>query len=207
MRVIDVVQGTDEWATLRAGKITGSQIENVLMDSSKAGYRNYLARLVAERMTGVPYEGFQSKEMQWGIETEPLARQRFSMEFHDVDTVGFVLHPEFDFAGVSPDGLCYVVEKGVEFKCPNTATHFETIETGRVPAKYFGQCQWAMACTGWGEWEYVSFDPRVKVASLQMYVIPVKRDDRWIENATQKVIEFNRKVDEKIARLMEKAQP
>jgi hypothetical protein len=49
----------------------------------------------------------------------------------------------------------------VEIKCPNTATHIETLLSGSVPGKYVTQIQWQMACT-WRKWaDFVSFDPRL----------------------------------------------
>ncbi len=42
-----------------------------------------------------------------------------------VEQVGFIDHPSIPMAGASPDGL--VAEGLVEFKCPNTSTHLDTL--------------------------------------------------------------------------------
>jgi hypothetical protein len=86
--------------------------------------------------------------MQHGTETEPEARAAY--EFYQgvtVEEVAFVHHPKIDQAGCSPDGL--VGSDGlVEIKCPNTATHLETLLGQAVPGKYDVQMQFQMACTG-----------------------------------------------------------
>lgn len=188
----DLQQGTLEWLQARAGKFTASRMAE-LVATTKSGYaasrKNYLAELLIERMTGEPTEHFRSKEMEWGTEHEPEARALYQLK-HDVDvyTVGFIQHPTMDYAGASPDGLVGT-EGGVEIKCPNTATHIETLRTGKVPKKYQLQSQWVMECAE-REWiDYVSYDPRMKDSRLVMYVQRVRRDDdaiAWLREEVEK---------------------
>jgi hypothetical protein len=83
-----------------------------------------------------------------GTETEPEARRAYEFFVdRDVQQVGFVPHPTINMAGASPDGL--VGDDGLlELKCPNTATHIETLLTGMHPRQIFKQMQFQMACTG-----------------------------------------------------------
>jgi hypothetical protein len=78
--------------------------------------------------------------MQHGTETEPEARAAY--EFYQgvtVQEIAFVPHPKIDQAGCSPDGL--VDDDGlVEIKCPNTATHLETLLGQAVPANTTRRC-------------------------------------------------------------------
>ena len=90
-------------------------------------------------------DGFQSKEMQHGTDTEPQARAAYEF-LTDAEVVedGFVLHPIIADFGASPDGL--IGDVGLlEIKCPNTAAHIETLLTGEVPGKYVTQMQAQMA--------------------------------------------------------------
>lgn len=69
-----IVQGTAEWLAERAGKVTASKIGDVMMAKTTAGYQNYMANLICERLTGEPVETFKSAAMEHGNETEPQAR-------------------------------------------------------------------------------------------------------------------------------------
>ena len=66
-------QRTPEWYSSRCARVTASAISNVMMDKSKAGYRNYMAQLVCERLTGQATETYTSPAMQHGIDTEAEA--------------------------------------------------------------------------------------------------------------------------------------
>lgn len=184
-------QGTQEWRDERCGRFTASRMADLLATTKSgpsASRKNYIAELVIERLTGEPQDnGFVSKDMQRGIELEPEARTTYEFEMDaEVSEVGFVVHPELDYTGASPDGLVSS-DGAVEIKCPRSATHIETVRTRKVPNQYFSQMQWVMACTGRLWCDYVSYDPRIKDPRLTLCVIRVNRDDAWIEQATAMV--------------------
>jgi predicted phage-related endonuclease len=104
-------------------------------------------------------------------------------------------------AGASPDGL--VGEDGLlEIKCPNTATHIETLLSQSVPGKYNTQMQFQMACTGRQWCDFVSFDNRLP-DELQLFVKRVPRDNEFIKQMEDEVVKFLNELDIKIAQLME----
>jgi putative phage-type endonuclease len=197
-------QGTDEWFAARVGKVTASRIADVIA-KTKTGYSssrdNYMAQLICERLTGQKADGFTNAAMQWGTETEPLARAAYEA-FKDVlvDEVGFVPHPKILMAGASPDGL--VSDDGLlEIKCPNTATHIDTLLSETVPGKYNTQMQFQMACTD-REWcDFVSFDNRLPT-ELQLFVKRVPRDNVFIRLIESEIVQFIAEMDEKINKLM-----
>ncbi len=192
MRTIDCAQGTPEWFTARCGKVTASKISD-LMARTKTGWgasrANYMAAVLAERLTGTVAEGFTNDAMRWGTETEPQARAAYEFFVERAVTeVGFVLHPTMDFAGCSPDGL--VGDDGmVEIKCPNTATHIETLLGSPIPDKYQKQMQWQMRCAERDWCDFVSFDPRLP-ARMQMDVTRVAREPAMILEMEAAVAEF-----------------
>lgn len=198
-----IAQGTDEWKAVRCGKVTASRVADVIA-KTKTGWgasrANYMAELIAERLTGVPAEGFMSTAMQWGTATEPQARENY--EFYSdviVEEVGFVPHPRIAETGASPDGL--VGSDGlVEIKCPNTATHIDTLLGAEIPAKYVTQMQWQMACTGRAWCDFVSFDPRMP-AEMQIHMRRVRRDDVMISVLEKDVSEFLAELSDKVSRL------
>ena len=120
-----------------------------------------------------------------------------------VEDAGFVDHPGIENAGASPDG--YTGDEGlIEIKCPKTATHLDTIESGKMDRKYWMQMQWQMACAGRKWCDFVSYDPRM-VEGLRMWVIRVERDDEWIETTEREIEAFLAEVDEKVSSLERKA--
>ena len=197
-------QGSDEWFAIRIGKVTASRVADIIA-KTKSGYSasrdNYMAQLVCERLTNQKAESFTNAAMQHGTETEPLARAAYeALKDVLVDEVGFVPHPSIKMAGASPDGL--VGDDGLlEIKCPNTATHIDTLLNQSVPTKYFTQMQFQMACTG-REWcDFVSFDNRLP-EELQLFVKRVPRDDAYIKQMEAEIVQFIAELDEKIEKLM-----
>ena len=201
-----VEQGTPEWFAARLGNVTASRVADVIA-KTKSGYSasrdNYMAQLICERMTGTVAESFTSSAMAWGTETEPFARAAYEA-YADVlvDQVGYVQHPTIERAGASPDGL--VGAYGLlEIKCPNTATHIDTLLNNQVPTKYFTQMQWQMACTK-REWcDFVSFDPRLP-EGLQLFVKRVEYDAEYAGMLASEVFDFLQELDTKIFKLNER---
>lgn len=196
-------QGSEEWLLARCGRVTASRMAD-LMARTKSGYgagrANYMAELVAERLTGQPAARFTNDAMRWGTEQEPNARAAYAFAYDmEVEEVGLVLHPRIDGLGASPDGL--VGDCGlVEIKCPNTATHIDTLLSKAAPSKYVLQMQTQMACTGRDWCDFVSFDPRMP-AEMQMFVCRVQRDDKLIAEIETEVTAFLAELDSTIAAL------
>ena len=201
MIIVDCEQGTPEWLAARAGKVTASAISNVLMKPETAGYRDYQAQLVAEILTGKPQgSDFTNAAMQFGTETEPLARSAYEAETgFSVDEVGMVIHPTIERSGASPDGL--VGNSGLaEIKCPKVATHLAYLVAGVVPTTYKNQMSWQMACTG-REWvDFVSFRPDLP-ENLQLFVVRYQRDAAKIAELESAVVNFLASVDQMISKL------
>lgn len=201
--MLDIVQGSEAWHKQRLGKATASRIADIIA-KTKSGYStsrdNYMAQLICERLTQTPTEGFTNSAMAWGTETEPLARKAYeALTFTDVVEVAMIDHPTIPMAGASPDGL--VSNDGlVEIKCPNTATHIDTLLTQKVPSKYITQMQWQMACTKRLWCDFVSFDPRLP-AHLQLFVKRIERDAEFILETEAEVKKFLAEVSVKITAL------
>ena len=201
-------QRSEEWFAARLGKVTASKIVDV-MARTKAGWgagrANYMAQLISERLTGEQQSSFSNAAMQWGTDTEPQARAAYTLiTGRTVEEVGFVDHPAIEMSGASPDGL--VGDSGlVEIKCPNTATHLETLITGAVPTKYRKQMLWQMACTGRAWCDFASFDPRVPF-EMQLFVQRVELDPADLAETEAAVREFLAETAAKITELETKYQ-
>ena len=196
-------QRSEEWFAARCGKVTASRVADIMARTKtgpSASRENYLAQLVCERMTGKPAESYSNAAMAWGTEQEPFARAAYeSAKDVLVEEVGFVPHPSFSEAGASPDGL--VGEFGlVEIKCPNTATHIQTLLEQKVPEKYNTQMQWQMACTQRHWCDYVSFDPRM-AEGLQLFIKRVEFDPVYVGKLDKEIVNFLLDLEDKITQL------
>lgn len=195
-------QRTDEWFAARLGKVTASRVADVIAKTAKgysASRDNYMAQLVCERLTGKPTEGFSNAAMEWGTAQEPNARAAYSAKTGElVEEVGFIPHHVIPGSGASPDG--FVGDGLIEIKCPNTATHLEYVLEGKPPQKYVTQMQWQMAVTGAPWCDFVSYDPRLP-EHLQLLIVRITRDVKYIEMLEQEVTKFLQELDEKVNKL------
>ena len=196
-------QRTPEWFAARLGRVTASRVAD-MMARTKTGYgasrANYMAELICERLTGVPAERFSNAAMAWGTETEPQARAMFTLTTGlSVEEAGFAIHPRISELGASPDGLIGA-DGLIEIKCPNTATHIETLLSDAVPQKYVLQMQTQMVCTG-REWcDFVSFDPRLP-DEMQIWIKRVNRDDEVIAEIEREAGAFLAETETKMTAL------
>lgn len=209
MKIIQCLQGSDEWKLARCGMITASRIKDVMsytQSGEAAGRRNYRAELVCEILTGQPYSQYANEDMQWGIEHENDARSLYSaFKKVGVGLCGFGVSERLKRSGSSPDGI--VGEKGMlEIKCPKTATHLQYLLDGMVPPVYRSQMLWNMNI--WErEWcDFVSFDPRLP-PNLRLFIIKYYRDDRRIKEIEKEVVKFNRDIDLTLSRLKHLTEP
>lgn len=198
-----IVQGSAEWHHARLGKVTASKVADVIAKTKSgpaATRANYAAQLIVERLTGQPTEGFNSAAMAWGTEKEPEARRAYAFHYDaEVEEVAFIAHPRIADSGASPDGL--VGSDGlVEIKCPNTATHLDTLTNGKPAGKYVTQMQWQMACTGRKWCDFVSYDPRLP-EELRLFCVRIDRDDAMIEALEGDVIAFLVEIDARLSDL------
>lgn len=196
-------QRTEEWFAVRLGKVTGSRVSDV-MSKTESGYSatraNYMAQLICERLTGVKAASFTSAAMEWGVENEPFAVAAYEAKAGVfVEPVGFIQHPTIALAGTSPDGFA-APDGLVEIKCPNSATHIDTLINQDVDNKYVKQMQWQMACTGRQWCDFVSFDPRLP-ENLQLFVKRIPRDEAAIAAMEMEVTKFLAELATKVQQL------
>jgi putative phage-type endonuclease len=193
-----IIQGSPEWFSARLGKATASKISDILSTlktGEAAGRKNYRMDLVCERLTGIKAEGFTNHHMQRGTALEPTARALYEFKTNAlVEEVGFVIHPDMEMSGASPDGL--VGDDGlIEIKCPTAGNHVDTILSKESPRKYYAQMQWQMACTNRLWCDFVSYCPAVG-ENLSLFIVRVNRDDKWIVDTEMAVSKFLTEVSE-----------
>jgi len=177
---------------MRRGLITASRASDMMAKGTKGepfgktalGY----ARELAMQRVGIEVQDkFQSYEMERGIELEPDARDMFAERFgFDVSLPGFIIHPEFDFLGCTPDG---VTEQGhlIEIKCPMERNHMSHLMND-IESQYLLQMQFQMMVTGAAGCWFVSYNPNFpeRTKLFATFIEPdYKLHDAMIERAKQ----------------------
>lgn len=179
----DIGDDIEKWTKARLGKVTASRVFDAIQ-KTKTGWstsrRHYMVELIAERLTGMRSDVFLNNSMVWGAETEYEAGNAYQRRIGKEIQRGWVFidHPSIAMTGSSPDGR--IGDDGlVEFKCPNTSTHIDTMLGAKISDKYMAQMQWQMASTGRAWCDFCSYDPRLP-EPLRLFVVRVERNDEAI---------------------------
>lgn len=173
----DVVQGTEEWNTLRMGGVGGSSISDAVAGGKGISRKNLLYRLAGEILSGVKYEGYLNSHMERGLEQEIKARELYElMSGNEVEQIGLV--KESNYTHYSPDGLVNT-DGIIEIKCTIPSVHIETIIDGRIPSAYRKQCQWGLHICQRDWVDFVSYSPLV--VDKPILIIRNGRDEKLIQ--------------------------
>lgn len=180
-------QGSPEWFAARRGNVGASGVYKVMAKGQGKTRKQYMTDLLIERLGG-QNESFTSQAIERGNEMEPLARSAYEVETDSIVTeCGFIMHPELDRFGASPDGL--VDDDGLlEIKCPNTSTHIDFIRSRKPAGQYIWQMQAQMACTGRDWCDFVSYDDRLP--GLEFQRVTIERDNAKIDEMMEAVSVF-----------------
>jgi len=194
------MQRTDEWYSKRTGRFTASQISNLLMKPTTAGYQNYIAQIVAERLTGLSAgSDYVNEAMQNGIDLEPRARTLYEIQTgNTVDEIDFMVHPDIPNFGASPDGV--VGDGLIEIKCRNLSNHIKVILGDKVDRTAMIQMQSQMMCAGLGWCDYVHFNPQMP-ADLQLHIQRVEADPELQELIREAILKADKEVEQMIQKL------
>ncbi|HEX7117452.1 MAG TPA: YqaJ viral recombinase family protein [Longimicrobiales bacterium] len=202
MRIIDCVQGTEEWLRARLGIPTCSQADRILTPKTlkPSGQREqYRNQLLAEWILGYPIDwGASSAWMERGTDLEAEARAAYELETGtDVQQVGFIRHDDIAFGG-SPDGLIGD-DGGVEIKCPAIHTHIGyMLAPDTLADEYRGQVQTLLALTGRQWWDLWAYNPELPPVRVR-----VERDAEYIKAFGKALLEFVRSLEEAQEKLRE----
>lgn len=200
-----IAQRSDAWRAARAGKLTASRFGDVIAvkkDGTPTAARDkYLKEIVFERLAGAPRHEINGQALKWGTELEAFAREAY--EIHSgalVMPASFIVHPAYPFIGCSPDGGLVDADGLIEIKCPmDEAVHIQTWLTG-MPRAHRPQVQGALMVTGRQWCDFISYDPRMH-PRFQLYQQRIERDEAYIEQLLTALCQFEREVNQLIARL------
>lgn len=200
-----IEQRSDGWFDARAGRITASMMNVVMLERDRAPFKSgprkgqdkpppkaltdYAHQLAAERLTGKPRKQARGAALDWGREMEAAAVAAYQAETgYIVTPAEFMRHPVYEFIGASPDFLVGD-DGGGECKCPESSeVHLETLLTG-LPSEHIEQIQGGLWVTHRRWWDFISFHPDFSPA-LRLYVQRVPRDDDYIQKLEAACLEM-----------------
>jgi putative phage-type endonuclease len=148
----EILQRSEEWFQSRKGRFTASNIDNLLgkitLQRTKDKIENYAITKAGEMYFDLSNEeSYISKDMQRGIDLEPLAFANFQdklrLNFLEVLEAPFIKYGLN--AGASPDGILSNGEN-LEIKCPTLETFQKLVIKKEVKPVYFAQMQMQMLC-------------------------------------------------------------
>jgi hypothetical protein len=164
--VIEAPQKSPEWRKARAGRLTGS-MAHTLFVTGKGGKesvqrRDYRLQLVSERIAGEAQENlFFTRDMERGIEIEPMAFAAYEAGGEMVRKTGFLQHNTY-MAGCSLDGDIGDFSGIIELKCPKMATHLTYLaEPDQLRLDYYAQVRHNLWISGAAFCDLMSFDDRM----------------------------------------------
>ena len=199
MKIIECVQGSDQWHMARLGLPTASEFGRLVTPTGKPSAQAdaYLHRLVAERLIGMPVDNdTDSPWMTRGSAMEAEAVAFYELQRgEDTRAVGFVTTDD-GLAGASPDRL--VGDDGLlEIKCPSAAVHVGYLLEVE-PRKYWPQLQGQLWVTGRAWVDFLSYCPGLPPA-----LVRYARDEEFIAKLAEAVPAFACSVEASYLRLAE----
>ncbi len=174
MKIIDVIQGSDEWLNARKGKIGGTALGDLY---SKYGKRKIgFYEVLAGRLAVDPDD---EDRRERGLRLEETVVELFEKQYKKkIERVGICISDENPNIYNSPDGLIKNNNKyteAVEIKCLSSARHLQVVVENKVPSEFIPQCM-----------QYAIVNPDLKTLYVVFY------DDRIISKPLH-IIEINRK--------------
>lgn len=168
-----IEQGSEEWLTLREGKVTASNAHLLLTLGLERALEANKERFMGNRFT------------KWGHNNEPFARHLYG---EPVREVAFITNAKIPHAGYSPDGL--VGDDGLlEIKCFQEKNHKELLKithASEVPFKIMAQCQFGMMVAKRKWCDLVAFNPTLQ-EPYNFKVFRIKRDSHIHKNILDKL--------------------
>lgn len=199
MITFDVVQGTTEWAMLRAGIPTASQFKRIITEAKLQFSKqadSYAHELIAEQVLGEPLDNATSGFMDRGKDLEEFALAFYQMQrdCDEMKPIGFVLRDDRR-VGCSPDH--FVDHNGLlEIKVPAADTHIAyLLDDQGIGYKAQVQGQLWLCEREWCD--TLSWHPEMPSALVRQY-----RDDMFIAALSKAVDQFLSMLDDMKAKLI-----
>ena len=188
MIVMDQIeQLSPEWFAEHAGVPGASSFDKIVASKGapSKSRQGYLYQLAGEAITGKKEAGYSSPAMDEGVNREQESRELYEMiNKCEVEQVGMAYPDEQKKYLCSPDGLIER-KRGLELKNVIPKTQVQYLLDGKLPTKYFIQCQGSLLVTGCDAWDFMSYCP-----GMPPFIIQVERDEIFIQKLESELDSF-----------------
>lgn len=192
----DVIQGGDEWLSMRLGLLTASEMRLILTPTLKIARndkeRAHTFEILAQRLTDYVEPRYVGDDQIRGHDDEIEARAQYAKHFAPVQEIGFITNDCWGFTiGYSPDGL--VGDDGlIECKSRRAKYQVQTIAENEVPDEYVLQLQTGLLVSERKFIDFVSYS-----AGLPMFVKRVYPDQVIQDAIVDAASAFERRIEER----------
>ena len=178
--VIELQQGTHQWLVWRHNGIGSSEASTIMGEN-----RFESALMLLQQKRGpVIFDSPQNEAMAIGTKLEPEARRLYISETGKVVRPVCVQSSKYDWLRASLDGLSTNHDAVVEIKC-GAGVYRRVSRSRSVPDYYYGQVQHILAVTGLQSLDFWCYWP-----DNPALLVPVERNDAYIERLLAKELEF-----------------
>lgn len=184
-----IAQGHIDWFKLRMGRVTASEMGNLLSPTFELRTgempKSYVYEKLAESWRGKPliFTGSWATEQGEVRETEAIPFLALEKEW-DIREGGFI-ETDDGLAGCSPDGLVGD-DLGIECKSPEPVNHVRYLVEGVLPKAYAVQVHASMYVTGYNRWLFYSYQ-----RGFPPFILEVRRDEAIIAKIDEAVKKFH----------------
>jgi hypothetical protein len=185
----DIQQGHVNWFKLRMGKVTASEMRNLLTPKfeHKKGEapRTYCYEKLAESWRDAPLISTGSWATEQGQMREEEAIPFLAIEkgWH-IKNGGFI-ESDDGLSGCSPDGLVGD-DLGIEVKCPEPTNMVRWLMEGVLPDDYAVQVHTSMYVTGFDRWIFLAYN-----RGFPALIVEVHRERAFCDKIKEAIERFH----------------
>ncbi len=195
-----IEQGHIDWFKLRVGKVTASELRNLLTPTFELRKgetpKTYVYSKVAEAYQGRPLISTGSWQTEQGNIREDEAIPWIALEKDWKILPGGFIETDDGRFGCSPDGLVQGQDFGVEVKCPEAVNHVRYLTEGFLPNVYSCQVMGSMFVTGFKKWIFVSYR-----RGFPALVLEIHRDEKAMSMIRAAINQFHADFDRAMDRI------
>ena len=177
--IVELEQGTDEWREWRHKGIGASDAPAIMGEN-----RFKSAAQLLQEKRGPARESVQNEAMVLGTQLEPEARRRYIAKTGRVVSPVCLQSTRHDWLRASLDGFSINHDAVVEIKC-GQSVYRRASQSRSVPEYYYGQMQHILAVTDLDLLDFWCYWP-----GCAELLLPVERDDAYIERLLNRELEF-----------------
>jgi hypothetical protein len=193
MKFHPVEQGHVDWFKLRMGRVTASELGNLISPTFELRTgempKTYVYTKLSEMWRGKPMIFTGSWATEQGEVREEEAIPWLALEKEWKIREGGFIESDDGLSGCSPDGLVGD-DLGIECKSPEPVNHVRWLVEGVLPKSHAVQVHTSMYVTGFPRWLFYSYN-----RGFPAFILEVRRDEAIISKIDEAVKRFHEQLE------------